>query len=126
LVLYFVGVFGLGSGLAGVFSVVFVFLSSMMEWPPRGMDESLARTREVTMNMIAATVVNLARNVPGPRPPKKDSEAAPPAPKTPDKPAPLPVCNRTIAIIAIANTTCAPITMGWNMSISDSFAGNIT
>ncbi len=99
-------------GLAGIFSAAFAFLSSIKDLPPRGIADSFASTSDVTINIMAAAVVSFARNVPGPRPPKKDSEAAPPAPKTPERPAPLPVCRRTIAIIATAKIIWAVITTG--------------
>jgi hypothetical protein len=66
-----------------------------------------AKTREVVIKMMAATVVTLPMRVAGPRAPKTD-ELVPP--KAAPSPEPLPVCRRTLIIKTKAMKMCSVVT----------------
>jgi hypothetical protein len=60
------------------------------------------RVRDVTMKIMAATVVTLPIRVAGPLAPKTEDEEPP---KAAPRPEPLPVCRRTLIIKMMATTT---------------------
>jgi hypothetical protein len=75
----------------------------MMTDPPPYCEEKIASTNEVIIKIPAAAVVSLPRKLPGPRGPNTVWLAPPNAAPMP---APLPACNSTTRISAMATKTC--------------------